>query len=51
MPMEIERGFYEITLVWGDLNPSELWIIWSRGYKTFFMLNSAKYEIYPAQKW
>ena len=24
--------------------------IWTRGYKTFFMLNSAEHEIYPAHK-
>ena len=23
---------------------------WPRGYKTFFVLNSAEHEIYPAQK-
>ena len=23
---------------------------WSQGYKTFFMLNSAEHEIYPAHK-
>ena len=24
--------------------------IWPRGYKTFFMLNSAEHEIFPAHK-
>ena len=26
------------------------WLIWPRGYKTFFMLNSAEHEIYFAYK-
>ena len=25
-------------------------LFWSRGYKTFFMLNSNEHEIYPAHK-
>ena len=24
--------------------------VWPQGYKTFFMLNSAEHEIYPAHK-
>ena len=43
MKMEIERSFYEMTIVRGDFNPSELWMIRLRGYKTFFMLNSAEH--------
>ena len=31
-----------------NLTISELTIIWFRGYKTFFMLNSAEHEIYFA---
>ena len=26
------------------------WLIWPRGYKTFFVLNSAEHEIFPANK-
>ena len=33
---------------------AEIWVndmvIWPRGYKTFFMLDSAELEIYPAHK-
>ena len=36
------------------LNPTAksniFWKSWSRGYKTFFMLNSAEHEIFPAHK-
>ena len=28
----------------------EMWANWPRGYKTFFMLNSAKHEILIAHK-
>ena len=31
-------------------NQSRISTIWPRGYKTFFILNSAEHEIVPAQK-
>ena len=34
---------HHYALLSGDL-------AWPRGYKTFFMLNSAEHEIYPAHK-
>ena len=49
-------SFYKIKYFQKILSglPSEcqtVWIqIWPRGYKTFLMLNSAEYEIYPAYK-
>ena len=37
-----------------DMMPADLDVpvykTWPRGYKTFFMLNSAEHKIYPAHK-
>ena len=32
-------------------NRNQQFLAWPRGYKTFFMLNSAEYEICPANKY
>ena len=32
------------------MNPDQSTLIWPQDYKTFFMLNSADSEIYPAHK-
>ena len=53
-------GFISVYLVWSKIqlftaqtdwsSQPRCQVIWARGYKTFFMLNSAEHEIFPAHK-